>query len=56
MKEGRNTFVLARDKGFHAKAIQKLRQYRNQRYSRLLNHGAYRILDDIRQVVDEVLG
>jgi beta-phosphoglucomutase-like phosphatase (HAD superfamily) len=39
MKEGRSTFVLAREKGIDPKTIHQLHERRNLRYSELLNQG-----------------
>ena len=55
MKEGRSTFILAEEKGIDPKAIQRLHETRNQRYSELLSHGV-RVMDGVRETLEHLSG
>lgn len=55
IKEGRSTFVLAKDKGIDPDTIHHLHEARNLRYSELLGHGI-QVMEGVYETLDRLAG
>ena len=55
IKEGRSTFVLAKDKGVGADTLHNLHEARNLRYSELLGNGI-RVMEGVYETLDRLAG
>ena len=55
IKEGRSTFILAKEKGIDPDTIDRLHEARNQRYGELLGNGI-QIMEGVYETLDRLVG